>query len=99
MGYSVCLADTDPQCNATESFGVRAAYSDDVNGTFRRDVNKVGTERRWYLQSCLRIFTSANWRRPDCEVRYRKQHYFVSPVPVEVDLAMRSSRARTFCAT
>lgn len=24
MGYSVCLADTDPQCNATESFGVRA---------------------------------------------------------------------------
>jgi chromosome partitioning protein len=24
LGYSVCLADTDPQCNATESFGVRA---------------------------------------------------------------------------
>ena len=24
QGYSVCLADTDPQCNATESFGVRA---------------------------------------------------------------------------
>src|SRR5437764_2703667 len=23
------------------------AYSDDVNGTFRRDVNKVGTKRRW----------------------------------------------------
>src|SRR4051812_5719118 len=23
-GYSACLADTDPQCNATESFGVRA---------------------------------------------------------------------------
>lgn len=24
LGYSVCLADTDPQCNATESFGIRA---------------------------------------------------------------------------
>ena len=24
LGYSACLADTDPQCNATESFGVRA---------------------------------------------------------------------------
>lgn len=24
QGYSACLADTDPQCNATESFGVRA---------------------------------------------------------------------------
>ena len=24
LGYSVCIADTDPQCNATESFGVRA---------------------------------------------------------------------------
>jgi chromosome partitioning protein len=24
LGYSVCLADTDPQCNATESFAVRA---------------------------------------------------------------------------
>jgi chromosome partitioning protein len=24
LGYSVCLVDTDPQCNATESFGVRA---------------------------------------------------------------------------
>src|SRR5262249_32330041 len=24
LGYSVCLADTDPQCNATESFGVRS---------------------------------------------------------------------------
>ena len=24
LGYSVCLADTDPQSNATEGFGVRA---------------------------------------------------------------------------
>ncbi|BDC49813.1 chromosome partitioning protein ParA [Bryobacterales bacterium F-183] len=24
LGYSACLADIDPQCNATESFGVRA---------------------------------------------------------------------------
>lgn len=24
LGYSACLADTDPQCNATESFGIRA---------------------------------------------------------------------------
>lgn len=24
MGYSVCLVDTDQQCNATESFGIRA---------------------------------------------------------------------------
>lgn len=24
LGYSVCLADTDPQCNATDSFGLRA---------------------------------------------------------------------------
>jgi chromosome partitioning protein len=24
QGYSACLVDTDPQCNATESFGVRA---------------------------------------------------------------------------
>jgi chromosome partitioning protein len=24
LGYSVCLADTDPQCNSTESFGVRS---------------------------------------------------------------------------
>ena len=24
LGYAACLADTDPQCNATESFGVRA---------------------------------------------------------------------------
>jgi chromosome partitioning protein len=24
MGYSSCLVDTDPQCNATESFGIRA---------------------------------------------------------------------------
>jgi chromosome partitioning protein len=24
LGYSTCIADTDPQCNATESFGVRA---------------------------------------------------------------------------
>jgi len=24
LGYSACLADTDPQCNATDSFGVRS---------------------------------------------------------------------------
>src|SRR5262245_40571512 len=24
LGYTACLADTDPQCNATDSFGVRA---------------------------------------------------------------------------
>jgi chromosome partitioning protein len=24
LGYSACLADTDPQCNATESFGIRS---------------------------------------------------------------------------
>src|SRR5262249_48890670 len=24
LGYTACLVDTDPQCNATESFGVRA---------------------------------------------------------------------------
>jgi chromosome partitioning protein len=24
LGYQACLADTDPQCNATESFGIRA---------------------------------------------------------------------------
>lgn len=24
LGYSACLVDTDPQCNATESFGIRA---------------------------------------------------------------------------
>src|SRR5215475_2681884 len=24
LGYSACLVDTDPQCNATESFGVRS---------------------------------------------------------------------------
>jgi chromosome partitioning protein len=24
LGYSACIADTDPQCNATESFGIRA---------------------------------------------------------------------------
>lgn len=24
LGYSVCLVDTDPQCNATESFGIRS---------------------------------------------------------------------------
>jgi hypothetical protein len=26
------------------------AYSDDVNGPFRREVNKVGAKRRWHLQ-------------------------------------------------
>lgn len=24
LGYTACIADTDPQCNATESFGIRA---------------------------------------------------------------------------
>ena len=34
-----------------ESAGAaRAAYSGDVNGRFRRDVNNVGTWRRWRLQ-------------------------------------------------
>ena len=27
-----------------------SAYSDDVNGPFRREVNKVGAKRRWHLQ-------------------------------------------------
>jgi hypothetical protein len=33
----------------TSIYQVRIADSGDVNGLFRRDVNKIGAQRRWYL--------------------------------------------------
>ncbi|MDB5399521.1 MAG: hypothetical protein JWQ55_1539 [Rhodopila sp.] len=36
-----------PQGIKQELFAVLHADSDDVNGLFRRDVNKVGAQRRW----------------------------------------------------
>jgi hypothetical protein len=77
---------------------VSVAYSDDVNGPFRREVNKVGAKRRWHLQSWLRLFRSVKRRSSECGANYDKQHYFVSVVVRPKGLTRPCSIRRTFCS-